>query len=92
MAGQPGTMQQLPMRWYPAAPVPTIAPMPPSKPTCRQLLEDGGLEGGGLQLANLGGRNVLPSDGELCGQVGARRGNGCNQLGAGAVSLAGRGG
>ena len=59
------------------------------QPTCGQLLQDGGLEGGGLQLADLGGRDVLPSDGELGGQVGAGGGGGLDQLGAGAVGLAG---
>ena len=42
-------------------------PNPAHPPTSGQLLQDGGLEGSSLPLANLGGRHVLPSDGELGG-------------------------
>ena len=85
-------LASIPLAWMANQPVhalvqPVQPSLSPSQRTCGQLLEDGSLEGGGLQLANLGGRNVLPSDGELGGQVGAGRRCGCYQLGASTVGL-----
>ena len=76
------TDQWLPSRWL--APLRNHAH---AAPTCGQLLEDGCFEGGGLQLANLGGRRVPPGDGELGRQVGAGGGGGGGQLPPIAISL-----
>ncbi len=42
-------------------------------------------------MVGIGGRNVLPGDGELSGQVGAGRGGGGRQLLAGPIGLRERG-
>ena len=63
------------------------APQPGPSHTCGQLLEDGGLEGGGPGLANLGRRHIPPSDRDLGSQVGASGGGGGGQLLAIPISL-----